>query len=103
MADGAIDKTENIWAEKVEEYEVKGMPIKKARTNAYKYVFDIDKNEFCKIYTGLLKMIVPLNESEMHKKIMTDIIELEERDLSLKQRIKKVLTKYNHWFNVPIS
>ncbi len=76
MANEAIDKSEDIWNEKVEEFQQNGIPFKKARANAYAYVFDIDKGEFVKTYTTLLKRLIPITESEIHKKIIAEIIDL---------------------------
>ncbi len=44
-----------------------------------------------------MKRIIPITESEIHKKIIAEIIDLW--DIPLNKRIKKVLNKYSHWFN----
>ncbi len=97
MANEAIEKSEDIWNEKIEEFQQNGIPLKKSRANAYDYVFDIDKGEFVKTYTTLLKRLIPITESEIHKKIIAEIIDLW--DIPLNKSIKKVLNTYSHWFN----
>lgn len=101
IAQEASAKTETTWEGKCDQYQTEGCSDKMARRKAYAFVFEDDKKEFMRIYEKFLQKTIQLEDSLPHQKIVSDI--QHSKSENKVKVIKRVLKKYNHWFDDIIS
>ena len=95
----AIDTAKDTWDKKYDKYVKEGMNEEDAIQQSNQKISPLVQRQFFKRYTELLKLIVPLDKSNVHSDIVRQIQDVVENNTDDETQIRRILMKNRHQFN----
>ena len=94
----AKEDTQEMRAEKYEQFISDGMEDEQARIRAHEKIIWAIKSKFFDTYSRFLEETVPLKEDETHQDILLDIEDKTEKGIDAFKAVKRVLPKHKQKF-----
>ncbi|CAG2237956.1 unnamed protein product [Mytilus edulis] len=95
----AIDTAKDTWIQIYDKYVKEGMNEEDAIQQSNQKISPLVQRQFFKRYTELLKLIVPLDKSNVHSDIVRQIQDVVENNTDDETQIRRILMKNRHQFN----
>jgi hypothetical protein len=100
MYSNALNQNDSTWEKKANKYVEDGMTEKDARLQADEDIREFVRRDFFKIYTKALEQELSLNNSLVHREIMSKIKDLVDDNVSTPKAIRKTMKSYKDDFDV---
>jgi hypothetical protein len=96
----SVDSTEKIWDAKYKKYLEKGMDEEDAMQQSNEKITPLVQRQFLKRYGDVLKLIVHLNKSSIHRDNVRQIEDLIDDAINEETAIQRVLKRSRHQFDI---
>lgn len=100
MYTNAQNQNDNIWEKKANKYVEEGMTEKEARLQADEDIREFIRRDFFKLYTKALEQELSLNNSLVHREMISKIKDLVDENASTSKAIRKTMKSYKDEFDV---